>query len=267
LTDTPWPASGTGLVGQLADRLDGVGIGLLVAGGVGGGAGAFAQHVEAADVAVVGGALDGRLDGAAQHELLAHDADGLADGGADHRLAQAAGDLLDKRRQVLLGLVVGLDDLAGQHQAPGRGVDEQAVAAAQVAGPVGRADLLGDQLVAGVVVGRAQQGLGQAHQGQAFAGAEAELLQEAFDHALLADAAAGAAHQGLGLGADGGAVFALRGWAASRSAITAASSRYLPSSRESQSVMVASLVDIIAISPPCSKVLRLFASRSPDDLR
>jgi hypothetical protein len=118
------------------------------------------------------------------------------------------------------------------------------LSAAQVAGPVGRADLLGDQLVAGVVVGCAQQGLGQAHQGQALAGAQAELLQEALDHALLADAAAGAADQGLGLGADGGAVFTgLRGLAASRSAITAASSRYLPSSRLSQwakSVMVAS---------------------------
>ena len=59
-----------------------------------------------------------------------------------------------------------------------------------VAGPVGRADLLGDQPVAGLLVGGAQQRLGQAHQRQALAGAEAELLQEALDHALAVGGAA-----------------------------------------------------------------------------
>jgi hypothetical protein len=109
----------------------------------------------------------------------------------DHRLAQTADDALQEAGQVGFGLFVGVDQLAGQHQAPGRGVDEQAVGLAEVRGPVGRADLLGDQAVAGVLVGGAQQGLGQAHQGQTLAGAERELLQEAFDHALLLLAGAG----------------------------------------------------------------------------
>jgi hypothetical protein len=52
----------------------------------------------------------------------------------------------------------------------------------------------------------AQQGLGQAHQRQAFAGAQAKLLQEAFDHTLPPHGAAGGSHQRLGFGADGGTI-------------------------------------------------------------
>ncbi|MNI46827.1 hypothetical protein D3C73_1013110 [compost metagenome] len=68
-----------------------------------------------------------------------------------------------------------------------------------MAGPVGRTDLLSDQAVAGVGVGRAQQGLGQAHQGQTFAGAQAEFLQEALDHALALLTLAGAFDQADGV--------------------------------------------------------------------
>ncbi len=67
-------------------------------------------------------------------------------------------------------------------------------------GPVGRADLLGDQPVAGAFVRRAQQGLGQAHQGQAFPGAEGKFLQEAFHHPLAAGGLARGQDQGFGLG-------------------------------------------------------------------
>ncbi len=69
-----------------------------------------------------------------------------------------------------------------------------------MAGPIGAADLLGDQPVAGVLVGSAQQGFGQAHQGQAFAGAQAELLEEALDHALPLGRLARGPHQIDGLG-------------------------------------------------------------------
>jgi hypothetical protein len=64
-----------------------------------------------------------------------------------------------------------------------------------VARPVGRSDLLSDQPVAGFLVGRAQQGFGQAHQRQALAGVEAELLQEALHHALALGAGAGLADE------------------------------------------------------------------------
>jgi len=117
----------------------------------------------------------------------------------DYGLAQPADDAFQKTGQVGARLVVDVHQLARQHEAPGRGVDEQAVRLAQVPGPVGRADLLGDQPVPGVLVRRAQQGLGEAHQGQTLAGAQRELLQEAFDHPLFLDAAPGPLDQIDGL--------------------------------------------------------------------
>ncbi|MNN20793.1 hypothetical protein D3C81_1340880 [compost metagenome] len=193
-------------LGGLAHGLDGVGVDLLIALGVGDGAGALAQHVEAAQPALAVRTLQRRLDGATDHELLAHDLDGGGHGLTDDRLAQTPGDALEEARQVGLGLIVHVDQLAGQHQAPGRGVDEQAVRLTHVRGPVGRADLLGDQAVAGVGVRRPQQGLGQAHQGQTFAGAQRKLLQEAFDHALLLLAEASVIDQADGVGQHVGAL-------------------------------------------------------------
>ncbi|MNJ30167.1 hypothetical protein D3C77_247630 [compost metagenome] len=198
-------ALGAFALGRLAHGLDGVGVDLLIAFGIGGGAGPLAQHVEAAQPVFALRTLERALDGAADDELLAHDLHGGGDGLADDRLAQAAGDALEEARQVGARLLVDVDQLAGQHQPPGRGVDEQAVRLAQVRGPIGRADLLGDQAVAGVGVGGAQQGLGQAHQGQTFAGAQAELLQEAFDHALTLLALARALDQADRVGQHRGA--------------------------------------------------------------
>jgi hypothetical protein len=72
------PGLGTGALGRAADGLDGGRVGGLVADGVGGGAGALAEHVERAQIAFRGRALERRLDVAAEHELLAHDPYGLA---------------------------------------------------------------------------------------------------------------------------------------------------------------------------------------------
>ena len=192
-------ALGAFALGGLTHGLDGVGVDLFIAFGVFGGAGALAQHVEAAQPFLTVRPLQRALDGATDDELLAHDLHGGGDGLTNDRLAQTAGDALQEARQVAAGLVIDIDQLAGQHQTPGRGVDEQAVRLAQVRSPVGRTDLLGDQAVAGARVRRAQQGLGQAHQGQALAGAQAELLQEAFDHALALLALAGAFDQADGV--------------------------------------------------------------------
>ena len=183
----------------LADRADRVGVEALVALGVGGRARALAQHVEGAEHVVAPRALERLFDGAAEHELLAHDPHRRHDGLAHHRLAEASREALDEAADVAPRLLVHLHQLAGQHQPPGGGVDEQAVGAAEMAGPIGRADLLGDQAVAGVLVGRAQQRLGQAHERQAFLGAERELLQEAFHHPLAPVRAARSANEGLRL--------------------------------------------------------------------
>ena len=67
----------------------------------------------------------------------------------------------------------------------GGGVDEQAVGGAQVLLPVPSADLLGDQRVGGVLVGDAQQRLGEAHQDDAFLRGQPVLVHEGVDAAVL----------------------------------------------------------------------------------
>ena len=165
-----------------------------VALGVGMGARRLAQHVVAVAVALAlgaGGAVERLLDGAAHDELPAHDAHGLDHGLADHRLA----DPLDQPRQDgarLPDLVgSGPDHPAGQHQRPGRGVDENALAMSQMGVPIGAADLVGDQPVGGLRVGNPQQRLGQAHQRHALLGGQAVFLQERLQPA---EAVAGLAH-------------------------------------------------------------------------
>ena len=66
-----------------------------------------------------------------------------------------------------------VEHLAGQHQRPGRGVDEDRTGAARMRRPVVRRDLVADQLVHRLGVGHAQQRLGQAHQRHALLGREA----------------------------------------------------------------------------------------------
>ena len=190
---------------RLAHGFDGAGVELLVAGGVLGGAGALAQHVEGAEQALLAGPAQRLLDGAAEHELLAHDAYGRLHRLAHDRFAQPVRQPFHEAADVAPGVLVHIHQLAGQHQPPGGGVDEQAVGLAEVGRPVGRADLLRDQLVASVLVRRAQQRLGQAHQRQSFPGAQREFLQEALHHPLPLGGTASGADQGLGLGVDQGA--------------------------------------------------------------
>ena len=61
--------------------------------------------------------------------------------------------------------------------------------------PAAAADLLGDQRVGGVLVGDAQQRLGEAHQDDAFLGGEAVLVHEGIDAAVLVAVGARGAHQ------------------------------------------------------------------------
>ena len=68
-------------------------------------------------------------DGLAGDELLAHQPHGHVDALADHRLAAARDQAGQRRRQAALAVRRG--QLAGDEQAPGRGVDEQRRAAAR----------------------------------------------------------------------------------------------------------------------------------------
>ena len=79
----------------------------------------------------------------------------------------------------------GPHDAPGEHQAPGRRIDEQRLRVAEMRGPVARGDLVRDQLVGGCIVGNAQQRLRQAHQDYAFLRRQIVLAQERVEAGAL----------------------------------------------------------------------------------
>ena len=188
-----------------ADGVDRVAVGLQVAPGVVHRQRAFAEHVERIAVAGIGAlarARQGLADGPAHDELVAHDPHRLAHRQPHHRLADAADQALERAGRVVAGQVVEVDQAAGEHQAPGRGVDQHRLALAQVLLPVGVAELVADQLVGGFLVGDAQQRLGHAHQQHAFLAAQVVLAHEGLDRALVLGAGAHPPHQVGGQGVD-----------------------------------------------------------------
>ena len=173
--DPPAPAG-------LADGVDRVLVGGEVAGGVGGGHRGLAQHVvgEAVAARLAGDRTFQRLlDRLAGDELLAEQAHGEVDRGADHGLAALRDQAGQRRGEALLA--GGGDQLAGDQEAPGRGVDEDRGAVAEMGAPVATGQLVADQPVGGGGVGDAQERLGQAHQGDALLAGERELLHQRVD--------------------------------------------------------------------------------------
>ncbi|CFO33012.1 Uncharacterised protein [Bordetella pertussis] len=173
--------------GRLADGMDGLLVRRVIAFGVGGRGRGLAQHVVRVakaprlHLAVVGQGLGDRL---ARDELLAHHAHGHVHALAHQRLAALADQARQRLGQRLLA--ADGDQLAGDHQAPGRGVDKQRLRSAHVRAPVAVHDLVADQGIAGGAVGNAQQRLGQAHQRHAFLAGQRELLDQSFDAAAAA---------------------------------------------------------------------------------
>ena len=170
---------------SLADRIDRVAIRRQVALRVGLGQRRLAEHVvriaEALALAPPG-AHQRLLDRLAGDELLAHQPHRHVDAAPHDRLAAAREEPRQRAGKAPLG--VGRDQLAGQQQAPRRGIHEDRRAAAQMGLPIGVADLVADQRVASRSVGNAQQRLGQAHQGDALLRRQRELLDQALDQAL-----------------------------------------------------------------------------------
>ena len=118
------------------------------------------------------------VDVATHHELLAHDAHRLAERGAHDGLAEPRDQAPQETRRIAdLELRVA-HQLASQHEAPGRGIDEQRISLAEVIRPLPDRDLVGDEAIRRVGVGNAQQRLGQAHEDHALLRSEAVLLQE-----------------------------------------------------------------------------------------
>jgi len=158
-------------VGCLADGVDGLFVGLVVARGVFAGERGLAQHVVGVAEAFGfhGAGVGQRIgNGLARHELLTHHAHGHVHALADQRLAAFANEPPQRCREA--ALAVRGRELAGQQQAPGGSVDEERGALAQVRIPLAVADLVADERIARGFIGNAQQRLGQAHQRHAFLG-------------------------------------------------------------------------------------------------
>ena len=141
---------------------------------------ALAEHVEGAQrhLRLARAALERFLDGAADHELAADDAHGAAYRQAHQRLARLARQLAHPAGRVRLDGRIQIQNPARQHQAPGRGIDEQGFGSARVRRPVPGRELFGDQPVRGGVVRDAQQRLGDAHERDALLIRQPEFLQE-----------------------------------------------------------------------------------------
>ena len=144
-----------------------------VVGGVCGGAGALAQHVKAvAQAGAVAARGAGHLQrvghGLAQHELAPQKLHRAQGGGHHGACAQA-------RQQAGRGFALGQKVLAQGNGAAGQAGQGGVASVAEV----GPAELVGGERDGGFGVGHAQQRLGQAHQGQAFAAGNRVLLEQA----------------------------------------------------------------------------------------
>jgi hypothetical protein len=184
--------------GRFADGVDRRPVVAQVARRVVGGQSRLAQHVvgmaEALRLARSG--VRQRFgDGLASDELLAHQPHRPVDRGADQRLAAPADQPSQRGRQARPA--GGGDQPAGDHQPPGRSVDEQRVAPPQVPAPVAGCDLVADQGVAGGGVRDAQQRFGQAHERDPFLRRQGVFLEQAL-HQPGAAAVGPAMAQALG---------------------------------------------------------------------
>ena len=178
------PLVDAALVRGVADGVHGALVFGEIARRVLGGRRRLAQHVvgegEAARLALAA-RVDRLLDGAAGDELLAHEAHGDVDALADDRLAAARDEPGQRGAQRLLA--GRRHQPPGQHQAPGRGVDEQRRAVADMGAPVAGRQLVADERVAGRGVGNAQQRLGEAHQRHALLARQRIFVDEPLDAA------------------------------------------------------------------------------------
>ena len=184
----------SGVVVGAGDRLDGAGISVGIAPRIGVGPCAFAQHVERAERerALATAALQRLVDGATDHELAADDLHRAAQGLADDRLARPLGEPAQPSAGVAaLQFPRQIHQSTGEHEAPGGCIDEQGAGATRMGAPIPCDELLGDQTVCGLIVGDAQQGLSQAHEGDALLVGEAELLQESIEVGAFIGARAG----------------------------------------------------------------------------
>jgi hypothetical protein len=146
--------------------------------GVGSRARRLTQHVVGIPVPLAFGLArppDRLLDGLAEHEMAAEHAHGLEQRLAQHRLAEPMQQPAQPGSGIGGLLEAGAHQATGQHQTPGRGIDQQRAALAEMARPFAGAQLVADQPVGRLGVGDPEQRLGETHQHDALARAEAVL--------------------------------------------------------------------------------------------
>ncbi len=146
----------------------------------------FAEHVEGEAISLFSqrSRLRERLfDRPAKHEVAAQETNRAYDGLPDHRLAQSLDKPAPDEIEIRAFEIRRADDLTCQHQGPGRGVDQQRLRMAEVAGPILPGDLVADEPILSLGVGDAQERLGQAHQHHALVAGKRVLLRERI-HAL-----------------------------------------------------------------------------------
>ena len=163
-----------------ADGLDRAGVGIEIALGIGGGARAFAEHVEG----IAGGVsrmrpLESGLDGLAQHKVAAHQPHRLPCGGAHRRRAEPFCQSSDG---ALRGFA-GLNHPRRHPERPGGSVDQEGAGFGLVMDKIALAELVLDELVGGARIRHAQQRFRQHHQRQALFGGEREFAQHVLDAA------------------------------------------------------------------------------------
>ena len=146
----------------------------------------LSQHVKGIGVASPGhplAACYGFCNVPTENELRAHFGHGLSHGFSDHRLPQATYQRVERSHNP--GTIV-IEDAAGQHQRPGRRVDENGTRIADMRRPVVRSDLVADQFVDSQGVRDAQHGLGQTHERNAFVSRESVLGKKRLHRSGLA---------------------------------------------------------------------------------
>ena len=156
----------------MLQRGNGIGVGAQVAQRIRFGPSGFAKHVIGVEIALLReglAALYGLVDRAAKHELFAHFAHRGRHCRADDRLAQPSHHGAERALYAALAFV---QNLAGQHQRPGRGIDEDRARATRMRRPVMRGNLVANQIVHRSGVGNTQQRLCETHQRHAFLGGQ-----------------------------------------------------------------------------------------------
>ena len=174
-------------LGNTANIVNGIFVCLVIAIRVFHRAGSLAQHVIGIAIAfffVRLGAHGCFVNRAAHHELAAHNAHGMVECLPDNWLTGPSNHAFEQPARIGFFRLTKFDDLPGQHQTPGRGINKETVRMAKVALPVGIKQFVLNKFVSSNRIGNTQQGLGKAHQNDAFLARQLILVKQRINPAF-----------------------------------------------------------------------------------